>query len=419
MRRIDRSAIPQPVLSLCETLRARGHRAWVVGGCVRDYLLGRAVADWDLCTTAQPDAVMKLFRKTVATGLAHGTVTVVLDREHYEVTTLRGEGAYTDGRRPDHVVYLDDIAADLERRDFTVNAIAYDPLEDAVEDPFGGQRDLSAGMLRAVGDPRARFREDGLRILRGCRFVSALGFSLEPATEAAMGEALDVFARVSPERVRDEWLKTLKTPAPSRAFEVMRRVGVLARVLPEATRVEASRYAAALAAVDRLAPDPVLRLAALLRPYLVEAPDPRQATEQWMDAWRFSRDERARVLRLVQSPLVSTWPAGDAPTLRRRVRALGLDALDDATALAAALDPAGAASVREAVDGALGTRPALNTRDLAVDGAGLQRHLGLGPSKRLGTLLGMLLEDVLDTPALNTEAALLARARAHLDAMPT
>src|SRR5690606_37332829 len=158
---------------------------------------------------------------------AHGTVTVIVRRDAYEVTTLRGEGVYTDGRRPDEVYFVSDIEQDLARRDFTVNAIAYDPLSDRLIDPFGGLRDLRAGLLRAVGDPVARFREDGLRVLRAARFVATLEMELESATAAAVSQALDVFRKVSRERVHDEWCKTMLARRPSLAFEVMRRTGIL------------------------------------------------------------------------------------------------------------------------------------------------------------------------------------------------
>ena len=183
-----RRAVPAEVLGLCRRLEEAGHRGWVVGGCVRDVLLGElrdlqstdAIRnDWDIATDARPEEVMKLFRRVVPTGIKHGTVTVLLDDDGYEVTTLRGETSYSDGRRPDSVYFVDDIKDDLARRDFTINAIAYDPLADRLIDPFGGLRDLEAGVLRAVGDAGERFAEDGLRVLRAARFVATLEVELE------------------------------------------------------------------------------------------------------------------------------------------------------------------------------------------------------------------------------------------------
>jgi len=190
--------IPAEVRELCTRLREGGFRAWIVGGCVRDELLsqldGKAEADirgdWDIATSARPEQVQKLFRRVIPTGIQHGTVTVLMKRAGYEVTTLRGETEYSDGRRPDSVYFVDDIKDDLARRDFTINAIAYDPLEDRLIDPFDGVRDLRARVLRAVGDPALRFGEDGLRVLRAARFVATLEVSLEAKTESAIVPSL-------------------------------------------------------------------------------------------------------------------------------------------------------------------------------------------------------------------------------------
>ena len=189
--------------------------------------------DWDIATSARPEQVQKLFRRVIPTGIQHGTVTVLMKQAGYEVTTLRGETEYTDGRRPDSVYFVDDIKDDLARRDFTINAIAYDPLAEQLIDPFDGIRDLEARVLRAVGDPAQRFAEDGLRVLRAARFVATLGVELDPATERAIVPSLASYRKVSAERVRDEWLKTTKAERPSRAFEVMKDHGLLANSAPE------------------------------------------------------------------------------------------------------------------------------------------------------------------------------------------
>ena len=201
--RILRQQISAPVLEICKELRNSGEQAWVVGGCVRDTLRGQRVNDWDVATTALPEKVKKVFPRVIPTGIDHGTVTVLWKGEGYELTTLRGEGTYSDGRRPDSVTFVGSIEQDLARRDFTVNAIAYDPVDTQVVDPFGGLDDMRNEVLRAVGKPSERFQEDGLRILRGARFVATLGFELDEATEGAFRGALDTFRKVSPERVRE------------------------------------------------------------------------------------------------------------------------------------------------------------------------------------------------------------------------
>src|ERR1700733_15295040 len=171
MDRAAMASVPPDVIDLCERLRSKVKRAWIVGGCVRDTLLGRVAADWDIATDARPKELLALFPRAIPTGIEHGTVTGMKDGRPYEVTTLRGEGTSSDGRRPDWVEFVDDITADLARRDFTVNAIAIDPLDGKVIDPFDGQGDLARKVLRAVGDPGERFAEDGLRVLRAARFV--------------------------------------------------------------------------------------------------------------------------------------------------------------------------------------------------------------------------------------------------------
>jgi tRNA nucleotidyltransferase (CCA-adding enzyme) len=288
------AAVPDAVRVVCQRLGQAGHQAVCVGGAVRDALLGRAPGDWDVATSAPPAEVQKLFRKTIPTGIQHGTVTVMArgrgsrggegepagDHERnprmaIEVTTFRGEGAYSDGRRPDTVTFGVPLHEDLARRDFVINAIAYDPVDHALIDPFGGRDDLAAKRVRAVGEAHVRFDEDGLRVMRAVRFAAQLDFALDAGTEAAIPGALARLAQVSWERVRDELLKILRSPRGTRGLEIARRTGILAQVLPELgagagpAEARAGEAAAAwqraLARVDAIAAgDPVLRLAALL-----------------------------------------------------------------------------------------------------------------------------------------------------------
>ncbi|HKO94967.1 MAG TPA: hypothetical protein VJU61_27625, partial [Polyangiaceae bacterium] len=288
--------IPREVVELCRSLADNGYRAWIVGGCLRDLLLGRRAADWDLATDARPEQVSRVFPKVLPTGIAHGTVTVRHKGKSFEVTTLRGEGAYSDGRRPDAVSFVQDIEEDLSRRDFTVNALAYDPLQAGLVDPFAGQADLARKLIRAVGDPTRRFSEDGLRVLRAARFCASLEFELEPGTEAAIPGSLDTFRKVSAERVRDEWLKALRAPEPGRAFSVMRRTGILAVTFAPLAQLSEPSWSASLRALDAALGrgDPLLRLSALLWPLAAE----RELVAAWLVQYRFSNQERERLLRL-------------------------------------------------------------------------------------------------------------------------
>ena len=252
---------------LLDALHGAGHAAYAVGGCVRDSLLGLDPHDWDLCTSARPEQVMALFgeEKCIPTGLQHGTVTVKQGGRLYETTTFRTEGAYSDGRHPDAVCFVPDVREDLARRDFTINAMAYSA-EEGLIDPFGGQDDLAAHLVRAVGEPERRFEEDALRILRLYRFAARFGFAIDPATGAAaraLGPHLDC---VSAERIQEELLKLLAAPRPGSYLEP----AVLAVILPELEpEKQPERFAELCRTIDRIEPtaeNVPARLAALLCP---------------------------------------------------------------------------------------------------------------------------------------------------------
>ena len=218
--------------TLLNALHAAGYAAYAVGGCVRDSLLGRTAHDWDLCTSALPQQVMELFgaAQCIPTGLQHGTVTIKYGGQLYETTTFRTEGSYTDGRHPDAVQFVPDVREDLARRDFTINAMAYNEAEGLV-DPFGGQKDLQNGLLRAVGEPQQRFTEDALRILRLYRFAARFGFALDAATARAARQLAPHLDCISVERIQEELAKLLAAPQPGVYLEP----AVLAVVLPELT----------------------------------------------------------------------------------------------------------------------------------------------------------------------------------------
>lgn len=229
---------------LLDTLHRAGYAAYVVGGCVRDSLLGLTPHDWDLCTSALPQQVMELFgaEKCIPTGLQHGTVTVKQSGALYEITTFRTEGTYTDGRHPDEVHFVPDVREDLARRDFTINAMAYNEKEGLV-DPFGGQADLQSGIVRAVGVPRQRFTEDALRILRLYRFAARFGFAIDPPTAQAAQELCAHLDCVSVERIEEELAKLLSAPAPAAYLDKK----ILLVILPE---LSSEALAAAKPVVD-------------------------------------------------------------------------------------------------------------------------------------------------------------------------
>lgn len=230
--------IPQKAIEVCQTLSKAGYQAFLVGGCVRDLILGNNPKDYDITTDATPQTVIKIFPKTYPTGLQHGTITVAMGEgkdNHFEVTTFRIEGEYTDGRRPDEVFFVMNVEQDLARRDLTINAIAYNPIDEQIVDPFGGILDLKNATIRAVGNPNARFREDGLRIMRVARFAARFGYAIEDATFEAMKNNIDTLKKVSKERIQDELCKTLMTMNPSYGFLLLEQSGALHIACPVLT----------------------------------------------------------------------------------------------------------------------------------------------------------------------------------------
>ena len=286
-----KAKVPDSVRGACQTLRDAGFEAWVVGGAVRDLVLGKTPSDWDVASDALPEQVLELFERTIATGLQHGTVTAMVGRgpkrTPVEITTFRGEGAYSDSRRPDSVHFGVPLDEDLKRRDFVMNAMAFDPIEGRVHDPFDGVGDLEARVVRAVGVAEKRFAEDGLRVMRAVRFVSTLDFALHKDTELALQTALGALSKVAMERVRVELLKLLSGPAAVRALVVAQENNVLTTILPALSK---EGFDEALARLDVAPKDPVLRLATLLLAV------PAESLDDLLRHLKMSNDERKRIL---------------------------------------------------------------------------------------------------------------------------
>jgi tRNA nucleotidyltransferase (CCA-adding enzyme) len=443
--------IPADVRAVARRLHDAGFQAHLVGGGVRDMLLGRPPADFDLATDARPEKVLEIFGRSFAipTGLQHGTVTVLTGsdpatRRSVEVTTFRGEGAYLDGRRPSSVTYVSTLDEDLSRRDFTMNAIALEPLTGAIADPFDGRADLARKLVRAVGDPLARFREDGLRPMRAVRQAAQLGFDVEPATEGAIALALDVFAKVSAERVRDELLKLLASPRPSVGLALMHRTGLLGAVLPELLEgvgCAQNRYhkhdvfGHTLAVVDATRGDAIVRLGALLHD--VGKPRARQPREGAPGEYSFfnheyvgkdmadaigrrlklSTADRARVVAIVEHHMFFYKPEWTDGTVRRFVKRVGSDtlgalfALREGDVLGRGFDEdpeRELGELKRRIAEVAASDAALRVTDLAINGQDVMRVLGVPPGREIGVILERLLELVLDDPSLNTRERLEA-----------
>lgn len=425
-----------------------GERALVVGGSVRDVLLARAGdARWDVATSLTPDQVRLRFARVEGIGERHGTLLLVLPAGGLvECTTFRREGEYADARRPDQVWFTRDPVEDLARRDFTFNALGYDIARGELLDPFGGARDLERRRLRAVGEPLARFREDALRTLRAARLAAVLGCSIEEETRAALGGVADRLHGLAWERVREEFDKLLTAPRPSDGLEVLREAGLLARWLPELAAcrgVPQNRFHAydvyfhSLYSCDAApAEKPDVRWAALLHDIGKPGTRAERAGEgtfhghealgarlaaTLLDRLRFAHERRDRIVHLVHEHMFDYRSEWSEAAVRRFVRRVGVDAIADLFDLRMAdslgngrksPDVAKLEAFAARIERVIAAGTAFSVRDLAVDGADVMRELSLAPGPRVGEVLESLLDAVLEQPALNTRAALLARLRA-------
>jgi tRNA nucleotidyltransferase/poly(A) polymerase len=445
---------PASVRALMDRLWAHGHAAYVVGGSVRDALLGRPAEDWDLATDARPDRVLAVFPGAVYEN-QFGTVAVREGDAVHEVTTFRTDHDYADFRRPHRVEFGDDIELDLARRDFTVNAIAWGAPAPpgnhgggrapaaAIVDPFSGVADVEARVLRAVGDPPARFREDALRMVRAVRLAAVLDFAIEPATLDAIRARAALAGHVSGERVAAELGKLLAAERPSAGLRLMAETGLLAVVMPE---LDAQRgvpqnkiagedlFDHTLRTVDAAPPGrPVVRLAALLHdlgkpatiddgPFRGHEAVGAALTEELLDRLHLPRDSVRRVVHLVRNHMFTYEPEWGDAGVRRFIQRVGTDAIDDLFTLREAdnvgsgvpVDAYQLAHLRARVDAELAASVVLDRSRLAIDGDDLMTELGLPAGPRLGRILDELLDRVIADPRLNDRATLLLLAESML-----
>lgn len=422
---LSRFRPPESFLEIAERLETEGFEAWAVGGSIRDQCaleIGGAAyvpaSDWDLATNAHPEEVMHLFRRTVPVGIEHGTVGVLSGDVLVEVTTFRRD-IETDGRHAT-VVFAEEIEQDLERRDFTINAIAWRPSTNELRDPTGGVADLTSGLLRAVGTAEDRFREDYLRVLRGFRFAGRFDLEIEPETASAMAEAVAGLGRLSAERIREELMKVLADPVPSSALDFYATSGALTHWYPEVAVAAEDReiWLKTVASVDEVPSHrPALRLARWLVQTAVE-PDARAAAARSLtDRLRFSNADQKRVVHLVRHYLPFVGPL-DSSSQQRRWLAEVEDAwrdvirlhIADARALRSDRGAGYIAATWRAVHEEILSGAALSIGDLAIDGDDV---LGLGVvhGPIVGLLLEELLEQVIEDPEANERDRLLEEAQ--------
>ena len=385
--------VPAPVVDVVVRLQERGHQAYLVGGCVRDLVSSRQPKDYDVATSATPEQVQASFKKVIPTGIQHGTVTVLSHGEHVEVTTFRTEGSYLDGRRPSTVEFKLDVREDLSRRDFTINAMAYDPLRRRLVDPFGGRRDLEGRVVRAVGDPMARFSEDGLRCLRAARFSAALGFTVEPATLAAIAPCVPVFRKVAHERVREELTKLLLSDHPDLGLKILADTGLLKEIVPELQPDQIHRSSLA---VRKTPQEMDVRLAAFLHPV------PPEAAEEALRRLTFSNKVIDGTVRLLRHLLPHGALQWTDEGIRRWVASLGRELVMGAACVSEAVWVTDARDLHGRIGRVLESRPPLQARELALDGSRIMEVLGVGPSPVVGQATRYLLDRVLERPELNT-----------------
>jgi len=438
---MDRVPVPAILKDFSRFFTSNGFQVFLVGGAVRDLFLDKKAEDWDVATDARPEQVATLFRRIIPTGIEHGTVTIPFREKMIECTTFRTETGFSDGRRPDSVSFHSTIEEDLARRDFTMNAIAVSLPDGNVVDPFGGRTDIGAGIIRTVGTASERFSEDGLRPLRAVRFASQLGFMIDGPTLQAIEPALPVTARVARERIRDELVKILVSPVPSKALRFMEMTGLLKLVLPELASCRGIEQKGMhrhdvldhlLASCDAAPQDSiVLRLAALLhdigKPRVRAIGSDGQYTfhnheseseriaASIMERLRFPLKTQKNVCHLVARHMFHYEPAWTDAAVRRFIVRVGEDHIGDLFALRRAdsegiagsgTEPPELAEFGSRIEGLLEKEHAFTLKDLKVNGTDLMQA-GLPPGRRTGLVLGELLEAVLEDPSLNTRERLL------------
>ncbi len=435
--------LPADVEKIINTLEASGHEAYAVGGCVRDCILGKIPHDWDITTSAQPTDVKALFKKTFDTGIEHGTVTVLMGKTGYEVTTYRIDGKYEDGRHPSEVIFTASLEEDLKRRDFTINAMAYNP-DRGLVDLFDGMADLKKGIIRAVGNPIERFTEDALRMLRALRFAAQLGFDIEPATYEAIKTLAPTLAKISAERIQVELVKLVTSANPGRIRDVY-ATGLTAIFMPEFDEMMTTdqhtkhhKYTVGqhtIRAMEEIEPDKILRLTMLLHD--VGKPPCKTTDENGQDHFKghpeagadmarailrrlkFDNDTISAVVNLVRNH--DDRPAVTPRNVRRMAIRVGEDNMDALFAVKRADTLAQSDYQREEklqyIEDIRATflqiqadNNCLKIKDLKINGKDLIA-MGLPQSNKIGLILKTLFDEVVEEPEKNDRDYLLKRAR--------
>ncbi|MFP4178471.1 MAG: CCA tRNA nucleotidyltransferase [Spirochaetaceae bacterium] len=438
--------IPKRVEQFGGIFKEKGYSCYLVGGAVRNMVLGKKPVDYDFATDASPEEVMRLFKRVIPTGIRHGTVTVLFGNRRFEVTTFRVEGTYSNARHPDKITFTSSIEEDLSRRDFTINAMALKVPGGELIDLFGGQKDLKKRVIRSVGPARERLEEDALRMVRACRFSAQLDFKVDEELQQAIHLVAPNIFRVSAERIREELEKLLKTVSPSIGFHEMEETGLLERILPELAAcrgipqgdfhsfdvLDHSLYACDGAPQERIE----VRFAALLhdtgkaetfsrgdsediegRPTFYHHEElSEKLADKICRRLKFSNSSRQRICRLVRHHMFHYTEEWSDAAVRRFIARVGPDLIDDLFILRLAdkygmhlkhsADPL-LDQFRRRIEEVLNKNQALTAKDLAVNGHILEEEAGIPKGRDMGTVIDHLLETVLDDPSMNTKETLV------------
>lgn len=435
--------LPDKVKKIIAVIEAGGYEAYAVGGCVRDSLLGRTPSDWDITTSASPQQIKALFGRTIDTGIEHGTVTVMMDREGFEVTTYRIDGEYEDNRHPRDVTFTPELTEDLRRRDFTINAMAYNDRNGLV-DVFGGIDDMEKKIIRCVGNPKERFGEDALRMMRAVRFSAQLGYAIEDGTKAAIGEMAGNLENISAERIQSELVKLLVSSHPD-YLRFCYETGITKIILPEFDRCMETEqnnphhcYTVGehiLHSLNGVDGEKALRLTMLFHDigkpetkftdekgidhFPGHAAEGERITKQVMHRLRFDNDTLHKVARLV---LYHDYPVEiSAKSVRRAMNKIGEDIFPYLFDVKKADISAQSeycveekteklAEIRKIYEMILENRQCVSLRTLAVTGKDLI-EAGMKPGREIGEMLDRLLQAVLEKPEENTKEKLMEQVR--------
>lgn len=440
---LKRSKFNKDALSIVKTLKENGYKCYLVGGCVRDLLLKITPNEWDITTDATPDVVTKLFKKVIPTGIKFGTVTVLLNNTPFEVTTFRKDEKYFDGRHPENVKFTRKLEEDLLRRDFTINAMAYDPIDFVFFDLFSGMKDLKKKTIKAVGDPIERFKEDGLRPVRACRFAAQLGFTIDKKTFKAIPKVLKVVKMVSIERVHDELVKILKTKKPSIGLDYLDRAKIMQLFVPEIAKMKGIKqpvqyhkhdvYFHSLYACDASPRENlIVRLAAMLHD--IAKPKCKKGVtfynhdmkgaemaENILKRLKFSNEIIKKVSNLISNHMFNYDKSWSDSAIRRFIKRVGIENIDDLfllrradiSAMKSRVGAAHLKSLGKRIDKVFKEENALHVADLKINGNDIMSELKIKPSPEVGKILNRLLEKVLDDPALNEKEKLMRLVRGY------